>query len=119
MVRGREGSSTLGCLTSLLLFVGALYFGLPIGQSYWRYTQLHDTMRGAVRFAQTSTDEQMLRQVLDKVMELELPRAARRIRISRNPVTRRITMQTSWTETIHLPFTQREWRFNPRVQGVF
>jgi len=119
MVRGRLGSSTLGCLFSLLMFVGALYFGLPIGQSYWRYTQLRDTMRTAVRFAQTTTDEQIIRQVLEKVMQLELPREARRIRISRNPTTRRITLQTAWTETIALPFTEREWRFHPRVQGVF
>lgn len=115
----RRGAGTLGCLLSLLLFIAALSFGLPIGQSYWRYTQLRDEMRTTVRFAQTIADEQMVRQILLTVDRLDLPREARRVRITRNPATRRITIQTSWTETLSLPFIQREIRFNPRVEGVY
>lgn len=116
---GRRGGSTLGCLTSLLLFVGALYFGLPIGHAYWRYTQVRDEMRTTVRFAQTIADDQMVRQILLTVDRLELPREARRIRISRNPNGRRITIQTSWTEEVRLPFHTREITFSPKVEGVY
>lgn len=116
---GRRGAGTIGCLFSLLLFVTALHFGIPIGQSYWRYTQLRDEMRTTVRFAQTIADEQMVRQILLTVDRLQLPREARRIRVTRNPSNRRITIQTSWTETIALPFTTREITFNPRVEGVY
>lgn len=117
--RGRRGSSSLGCLFSLMLFVGALYFGLPIGQAYWQYTQLHDEMRRAVRFAQTSSDDAMLRQILLRVDQLGLPAPARRIRINRVEATRRVTIQTAWSVVVELPFTQHELRFRPRVEGVF
>lgn len=116
---GRRGAGTLGCLVSLLLFVTALHFGIPIGQSYWRYTQLRDEMRTTVRFAQTIADDQMVRQILLTVDRLGLPREARRIRVTRNPANRRITIQTTWTETIELPFTTREIEFKPRVEGVY
>ena len=116
---GRRGSSTMGCLFSLLMFVGALYFGLPIGQAYWQYTQLHDEMRRAVRFAQTSSDDEMLRQILFRVDQLGLPSQARRVRINRVQASRRISIQTAWSVIVELPFTQREVRFAPRVEGVF
>ncbi|MFN2326741.1 MAG: hypothetical protein ABR551_12765 [Gemmatimonadales bacterium] len=119
LVGDRRGGGTIGCLFTLLLFATALHFGLPIGQSYWRYTQLRDEMRTTVRFAQTIADDQMVRQILLTVDRLELPREARRIRVTRNPANRRITIQTSWTETIALPFTTREIEFKPRVEGVY
>ncbi|HEX7337707.1 MAG TPA: hypothetical protein VF252_10905 [Gemmatimonadales bacterium] len=33
----RRGAGALGCLLSLLLFAGALYYGVNIGQVYLRY----------------------------------------------------------------------------------
>lgn len=116
---GTRGGSTIGCLFTLALFVGSLYFGLPVGHSYWRYTKMRDEMKTTVRFAQTIADEQMVRQILLMVDALELPREARRIRVTRNPATRRIVIQTSWTETLELPFLTREIHYKPRVEGVY
>ncbi|MDZ4673373.1 MAG: hypothetical protein SGI84_02900 [Gemmatimonadota bacterium] len=115
----RRGASTVGCLFTLALFTSSLYFGLPIGHSYWRYTRMVDEMRTTVRFAQTIADEQMVRQILLMVDQLELPREARRIRVTRNPTTRRIAIQTAWTETLALPFITRDIRYKPRVEGVY
>lgn len=115
----RRGSSTVGCLFTLALFASSLYFGLPIGHSYWRYTRMVDEMKTTVRFAQTIADEQMVRQILLMVDQLELPREARRIRVTRNPTTRRVAIQTAWTETISLPFMTRDIRYKPRVEGVY
>lgn len=118
-LRNRRGAGTLGCLFTLLLFAGSLYYGLPVGNSYWRYTKLRDEMRTTVRFAQTIADDQMVRQLLLMVDQLQLPREARRIRVTRNPASRRIMIQTAWTEQLVLPFTVREIRYNPRVEGVY
>lgn len=115
----QRGASSLGCLFSLPLFIGALYFGLPIGHAYWEYTQLHDEMRSVVQFAQTTDDEQMRQQILLRVQRLDLPPAASRIRITRVAANRRVTIQTAWSRVVALPFTQRELRFNPRVEGVY
>lgn len=117
--RGRAGASTLGCLFTLLLFAGSLYYGLPIGHSYWRYTKLRDEMRTTVRFARTIADDQMVRQLLLMVDQLQLPREARRIRVTRNPGSRRIAIEISWQETLVLPFTTRDIRYTPRVEGVY
>jgi hypothetical protein len=119
LLRNRRGAGTFGCLFTLLLFAGSLYFGLPVGHSYWRYTRLRDEMKTTVRFAQTIADDQMVRQILLMVDQLELPRAARRIRVTRNPNSRRIMIQTAWTEELVLPFLTREIRYNPRVEGVY
>jgi hypothetical protein len=119
MLRNRRGGGTFGCLFTLLLFAGSLYFGLPVGHSYWRYTRLRDEMKTTVRFAQTIADDQMVRQILLMVDQLELPREARRIRVTRNPASRRIMIQTAWTEELVLPFLRREIRYNPRVEGVY
>ena len=40
----RRGASSLGCLFSLLLFVGALYYGVNIGELFFRYYRLLDEM---------------------------------------------------------------------------
>jgi hypothetical protein len=119
LLRNRRGAGTFGCLFTLLLFAGSLYFGLPVGHSYWRYTRLRDEMKTTVRFAQTIADDQMVRQILLMVDQLELPREARRIRVTRNPNSRRIMIQTAWTEELVLPFLTREIRYNPRVEGVY
>lgn len=116
---GRRGGSTLGCLVWLVLFGGALYFGLPLGQSYWAFQQLRDEMRRTVRFAQTTTDEQMLRQVLLEVERLELPTEANRIRILRDPARRRLTIETSWSLELKLPFGTQTVHFRPRAEGVY
>lgn len=116
---GRRGASTIGCLFTLMLFAGSIYFGLPVGHSYWRYTKMRDEMKTTVRFAQTIADEQMVRQILLMVDALELPREARRIRVIRNPATRRIVIQTAWSETLELPFLTREIQYKPRVEGVY
>ena len=43
----RRGTSTAGCLFSLVLFVAAIYYGINIGKPWFRYYQLLDEMRSA------------------------------------------------------------------------
>jgi hypothetical protein len=53
---GRRGASTLGCIFSVVLFLGALYYGVHIGGVYWRYYQMLDDMRQQARHADQLTD---------------------------------------------------------------
>ena len=41
----RRGASSSGCLLSLLLLVAALYYGVNIGEVYFRYYRLLDETR--------------------------------------------------------------------------
>ena len=55
--RGRRGASTLGCLVSVVLFLGALYYGVHIGGVYWRYYSLLEI--SADHAPEFSLDERM------------------------------------------------------------
>ena len=53
--RGRRGASMLGCVVSVVLFLGALYYGAHIGGVYWRYYSLLDDLRQQARHADRIT----------------------------------------------------------------
>jgi hypothetical protein len=109
---GRRGASSLGCLVSLVLLAGALYYGVRIGGVYWRFYELQDDMRQEARFAGQLTDEAIRRRLLaraDSVLGL-----APDFRISRAP--ERITIQGDYTETVELPLFKHTFVLRPRVE---
>jgi hypothetical protein len=114
VIRSRRGESRLGCLVSLALFVGALYYGINIGEVYIRYYQLQEEMRSAARLAPSLTDEVIRRRLADKVDDLALPAEAHRFVIRR---TRSITIETAYEETLDLPFFNHTFRFRPRAEA--
>ena len=46
-----RGASSTGCLFSLLLFVAVLYYGVNIGEVYFRYYRLLDEIESQARIA--------------------------------------------------------------------
>jgi len=52
----RRGASSLGCLFSLLVFVGALYYGVNIGELFFRYYRLLDEMQSQAQLAPSLDD---------------------------------------------------------------
>jgi len=113
---GRRGSSTRGCLFSLLVFVAALYYGVNIGEPFYRYYQYRDAMRSAARFAPTLQDDVLVRRILVKADELNLPPAAHRIRIERLEQPRRVIISAEYEERVELPFFHRNLVFRPRAE---
>ena len=61
MVRQRWAMSSLGCLVLLLLVAAAGYFGVNIGEHYFRFYQFQDSMRQEVKFAAHNSDALILR----------------------------------------------------------
>jgi hypothetical protein len=117
MVRhSRRGSSRLGCLLSLALFVGALYYGINIGQVYVRYYRLLDEMRSQARVAPSLTDAVIRRRILDVVEELQLPDDARDISINRYARPARIVIEAEYSETLKLPFITPTFHLHPRAE---
>ena len=51
LASSRRGGSTLGCLLSLALFLGAAYYGVHIGEVYLRFYRLQDAMRFQAQMA--------------------------------------------------------------------
>jgi hypothetical protein len=118
MVTGRRGSSTSGCLFSLLLFGGALYFGIPIAGVYIRYYQLSDEMHSAARLAPSLTDATIQRRVADKADDLALPPdVVKNLRIRRLGGTeRKITIDTEYRETVQLQLFTHTFVFKPHAE---
>lgn len=116
MVTNRRGSSNLGCLVSLLLFVAALYYGVHIGEVYVRFYRLQDEMRSQARLAPSLTDQVIRRRLLDQIDELGLPPEAQRLTIRRSARPRTITIECQYAETLNLPLFRHTFEFHPRIE---
>ena len=117
--RSQRGGSSLGCLFSLLLTAVLLYYGVHLGQVWWRYYELVDRMKIAARFAGNETDDQILRQLQTDAAEIGVPKQAQAFKIVRSENPRRIRITTTYSEKVELPFMHRAFTFAPIVtQGL-
>jgi hypothetical protein len=113
-LRARRGGTSFGCLVALLLFVGALYYGIPVGEIYLRYYRLLDAMRFQASLARSVDDQTITRNLIATADSLlgQTPRF--RVIRGGNPV--RTTIQTEYTESVELPFVKRTITLRPRVE---
>jgi len=114
MVRVRRGAGRLGCLITLLLLAGVVYFGVNVGEVYLRYYRYRDAMAQAARFAQTRSDDAIRRGLANVADSLGLPPAAGRVQVRRT--NRGIAIEATYIEIVELPGTVREFEFHPRVE---
>jgi len=114
---GRFGTSTRGCLISLLFFAVALYYGVNIGEVYWRFYQLQEEMRSQARLAPSLNNGVIRRRLSVKVEELGLPEEAQRFKIERSSRTRLITIESEYSESVSLPFFNHTFIFTPRAEA--
>lgn len=111
----RRGAGELGCVLSLLLFVGALYYGVNIGQVYLRYYELLDGMRTQARLAPSLSDDAIQRRLVGQA-DILLPRGAPRFRVTRGGRPNRIVIETEYTDPVDLPFFKYEFILRPRAE---
>ncbi len=115
-LRGRRGASSTGCLISLLVFVGLLYYGVNIGEVYFRYYRLLDEMQSQARLAAALDDGTIRRRLQAAVQDIGVPEnAMTNLRLRRSLSPREITIETSYSETVHLPLFNHTFAFHPRA----
>ncbi len=113
----RHGASTMGCIFSLLILVAGLYYGINIGQVYWRYYQLMDEMRIDARLAPSITDDVIRHRLNAKVTEIfgsdfDIP-----FKITRaGTQSRSIVIQAEYRDSVSLLLVQRGFDLKPRVE---
>src|SRR6266550_9609952 len=117
MVSGRRGVNSLGCLLLLLLTAAVIYFGVTIGEHYFRFYQYQDSMRQEVKFAAHNSDALILRHLRERADSLGLPEAAGEVTLQRD--NRHIELESEYYVHIELPLYVREVRFNPHAEGIF
>jgi hypothetical protein len=87
MVTARpRGASTTGCLVSLLIFVAVLYYGVNIGEVYFRYYRLLDEMKTQSRLAAALDNGTIQRRIQAAILDIGVPEeAAAGLTITRRP----------------------------------
>jgi hypothetical protein len=111
----RRGSSSTGCLLTVLVFSAALYYGVHIGEVYWRYYQFREEMRSQARLAPSLADGVIRRRLLVTVDELGLPAEAQKIQIKRTARPRQITIESEYAEDVDLPLFKHTFHFQPHA----
>lgn len=117
MVITRRGASSLGCLFSLLILSVVVYFGVNIGEVYWREYQFQDEMNQQVRFAAHNSNPQIVRHLQAVADSLGLPDDAGDVDIKRT--VHDISIESEYSERVELPLYVREIHFHPRAEGSF
>jgi hypothetical protein len=112
----RRGASTLGCLVAILVFMAILYYGVDIGRTYWNYYRLKDEMATSARFAQTQPDDQIHRHLIGVAQDLGLPAEAQRFVIRRTEHPPLVTIRTSYSVELVLPFKRKRITLTPLVE---
>jgi hypothetical protein len=117
VVSSRRGASSSGCLLSLLLFVAALYYGVNIGEVYFRYYRLVDEMQTQARLAAAIDDGTIRRRIQAAVEEIGIPDSAggRQLVVRRTASPRQIVIETHYSETVSLPFFNHSFALHPRA----
>lgn len=113
----RRGASSSGCLLSLLLFVAALYYGVNIGEVYFRYYRLLDEMQTETRLAAGLDDGTIRRRIQAAIEEIGIPESAggADLQIRRTSQPREIVIETRYSESVSLPFFNHSFSFHPRA----
>lgn len=115
-LRSRRGTSTMGCVVSLLLFAAAVYYGIHLGEPWVRYYQLMDEMRVSARLAPTLSDGVIKRRLEQKADELGLPPEAKKFQITRSGKPRKIQISSEYSETVSVPLLTHTFLFTPKAE---
>ena len=117
MVSGSQrGASSSGCLLSLLIFVAALYYGVNIGEVFFRYYRLLDEMQTESHLAAGLDDGTIRRRIQASVEEIGIPDSAGNLlTVRRTESPREITIETRYNESVSLPFFNHSFSFHPRA----
>lgn len=111
----RRGRSSLGCLLVLLLIAAALYFGVNIGETYWRFYEYQDAMRQEVRFAKQIPDDRIKLHLAAFADSLGLPEEASEVTVDRTDDS--ISVRAEYSEQVEFPLFVRPIRFKAHAEG--
>jgi hypothetical protein len=94
-----------------------LYYGVNVGEVYWRYYQFQDDMKQEARFAINIPNDKILVHLRARADTLGLPDDAHDITIRRN--TKGISIEAEYYETIEIPMKKRDVLFHPHAEATF
>jgi len=106
----------MGCLISLLIFVAILYYGVNIGEVFFRYYRLLDEMQTQSRLAAALDDGTIRRRLQAAIQDIGLPDdAATNLRIRRTASPREIAIETQYAQGVNLPLFNHTFILHPKA----
>jgi len=117
VVRVRSGATKAGCLIYVLFVAGALYFGIPAGEAYFRYLQYKDSMRQEVRFRANQPNDKIREHLKLVADSLGLPLEAGEVTVERDG--NRITVTADYDEVLKFPGFTKSLHFTPRAADTY
>lgn len=113
--RDGRGATSMGCLVSLLVVVAALYYGVNIGELYFRYYRLLDEMQQQAQIAPSLDDSTIRRRIQAAAKDIGLPPEAQQVTVVRRASPREIVIEVQYSETVDLPLFHHTFDFHPKA----
>lgn len=117
MVRPRGGATKLGCLLWLLVVSAVVYFGIGVGEVYFRYLEYKDAMKQEMRFRSTAPVDQIKARLKLVADSLGLPAPAGVVTVHKE--RGQITVEAHYDELVDFPLVKKELHFEPRAVGTY
>ena len=117
--KGRSGKVKLTSLILLIVLVAAGYYGFAIGGVYWRHYRLDDTVARDLSFAGQLADQSIHQHILDHIAEMNVPIKPSDVHFLRTSSPRGLRVSISYTETVNLLFTERQFPMTVDIERPF
>jgi hypothetical protein len=100
-----------------MIIVAIAYFGIAIGEVYFRFLEYQDDMKQEVRFARVNTNDKILVRLRAAADSLGLPEDAQAIAIRRS--ANYISIEAEYYERLQFPMYSREVLMRPHAEGSY
>jgi hypothetical protein len=117
-----KGMMSLKALFILLLLFVVVHVSIKLAPMYIDAERLKDEMSVKAGLAQTLKDEDILRDLVKRAKELDLPLGPEDFTLNREEENHRMKISTKWDVTVHFffdvypPYTTRTYHFEPIIQ---
>jgi hypothetical protein len=119
ILRGRSGKVKIASLLLLVVLAALGYYGFAIGGVHWRRYRLDDTVARDLSFAGQLADASIRQRVLEHVAAMNLPIRPRDVHFTRTASPRALRVSISYTETVNLLFTEKEFPMSVEIERPF
>ncbi len=115
----RSGKVKLATLIWVVVVGIVAYYGIQIGNVYWRKYKLEETVDRELSFAGQIADGTIRQRLTQDIAGMHLPPAASRFQFARVTGPRALRFTVSYVDTVNLIFTKRPFRVSINTRRTF
>jgi hypothetical protein len=121
ILTGENGASTFKTIFVLLLLFFVIHIAVKVVPMYMDYSRMKDEMMVKASLAQVLKDEDILKDLVSKAKELDLPLTAESFILKRDEERRKMMIRTQWDVDVNFLWGAyvRTFHFDPVVDEGF